>query len=469
MKTTFLHHISVLLVFLFSFIVSERAYGQTTIPVSISMDTVRACQENIITARFRGSGSNKIRINTHLLNVAGGISCGTSNGLLPEFISLKDSMGGNIPYSSLVIDTANGGLAFHVSTNDTCVLKFKIRVDCSLIQTSNVNNQIYLVHHWADSLSSIHYTLNGSAADSVVNFNVIYPILQNITDLIDSVGYMEHIGLDFAFLNSGTDSAKISFQVFTDTSSYCHAFTEDSLKFKINTNGIPATYVNGSFQNIFLAVDDTLIVTQYVTSNTCLGDTCFAQILFAWRCSYSDSLGTAFCDTCFGSAPVSYFLNDRQMPVLHITRTIPVTDQDANFSLQCINDTANMQLWEFLITTTGKGKLDSTVFNLDNFKGGSFSSLGLIPASTIEVDTLCTDCTVQLTTWPNATALCSSYVSDPVDKVQVLLRSFGENDTARIRFRTFRCVEFDTSLYNDSKYYSTWMQETAIPEESVDS
>lgn len=40
MKTNLLDYISVLLVFLFSFFVSEKAYGQTTIPVSVSMDTV---------------------------------------------------------------------------------------------------------------------------------------------------------------------------------------------------------------------------------------------------------------------------------------------------------------------------------------------------------------------------------------------------------------------------------------------
>lgn len=437
------------------------ANGQTTIPVSISMDTIRACQENVITARFRGSGSNKIRINSHLLNVSNGISCGTSNGLLLEFISLIDSAGGSISHSALIVDTANGGMSFNVSTTDTCVLKYKIRVDCSLIQTSNVNNQIYLVHHWADSSSAIIYNLNGSSADSVVNYHVIYPILQNITNLIDSVGYKEHVGLEFAFLNSGTDSGKIAFQLFTDTSNYCNAFTQDSLRFKINANGVPASYVNGSFQNINLAVDDTLIITQYVTSNTCMNDTCHPQVRFAWRCSYSDSLGTAFCDTCFGSSPVSYFLNDRSNPVLNITRTIPVTDQDANFSLRCVNDTTDMQLWEFLITTTGKGKLDSIVINLDNFIGGTFNSLGLIPESTIEVDTLCTDCSVQLITTSNTTALCRTYVSDPVDKIQVLLRVFGEKDTARIRFKTFRCVEFDTSLYNESKYYSTWKLENS--------
>ncbi len=263
--------------------------GQTTIPVSISMDTIRACQENIITAGFRGSGSNRIRINSHLFNVSNGISCGTSNGLLLEFISLKDSVGGSIPHSAIIIDTTNGGMSFNVSTTDTCVLTYKIRVDCSLIQTSNVNNQIYLVHHWADSSSSISYNLNGSAADSAVNFNVVYPIIQNITNLIDSVGYKEHVGLEFSFLNSGTDSGKIAFQLFTDTSNYCNALTQDSLRFKINANGVPASYVNGSFQNINLAVDDTLIVTQYVTSNTCLNDTCHPQVRSAWRCSYADA------------------------------------------------------------------------------------------------------------------------------------------------------------------------------------
>ncbi len=443
------------LILLLSF--QHFAFSQT-VPVQIINNTLKACDTNIVTATFTGTGQHKLTIigelkfgaNTH-------DSCGASRGILIEILSLKDSAGFNsITYSPPLTDTANGAVYISFNTSDTVILTYRIYIDCSAIPTGANINDIYVTQTWIDS-SGISYNLNSTPNNFYDGLAILYPKMVYIPTIIDTIGYQEIENIQFTFLNTGFTAANISFRFLEDATNYCGAFNNvDSLFYKIKENGTSINYKSDSLAFIQLPVNDTLFIYRRIQAKDCLSGGCSHNAIFTWQCADRDSLGNAFCPSCFGSETINYVIHNREMPNLKVVRAIPVTDQVTNFDVSCPNSLTSMRQWEYFITTEKEGKLDSAVIHFTNFHADSIASLGLIPESTLQIDTLCSNCNFQMAYGQRAFALCSDSVSNPIHNLRMVITNFGDGDTIKFRFQSFRCVEEDTLLYNVPKSYTNW-------------
>lgn len=430
-----------------------------TVPVTIINGTLKACDTNIVTATFTGIGQHKLKIkgalnfgnNTH-------VACGNSNGVLIEILSLKDSANLNpISFSPPVTDTANGSVFISFITLDTVILTYRIHIDCSAIPTGANVDPIFVKQTWTDSISGVNYDLNAFGVDTLQSAAILYPKLVYVPTVIDTIGYQESRILQFTFLNSGFTTANISFRFLEDATNYCGAFVNvDSLLFyKIRENGTPVNYISGDQAFIQLPVSDTLFIYKRIQAVNCL-DTCTHHAIFTWQCANRDSLGTAFCSSCFGSDTINYVIQNRIMPQLKVIRAVPVSDQVTNFDVSCPNSLTGMRQWEYFITTDDIGKLDSAVIHFTNYHSDVISSLGLIPENTLQIDTLCSNCNFQMTYGQRDFALCADSVTNPIDNLKMIITNFGDGDTIKFRFQSFRCVEEDTLLYNVPKSYTNW-------------
>lgn len=442
--------------FLTTFLLIHSFSFSQSVPVQIVNDTLKACSTNIATATFAGTGQHKLTIDGSLIFGANShLTCG-GGGVLIEFLSLKDNLGNSISHTPPLTDTANGSVYLSFNTTDSCVLTYKIHIDCSAIPTGANVDPIFALQTWTDSISTINYNLNASGVDTLQSAAILYPKLVYIPTVIDTIGYQETKILQFTFLNTGFTTANISFRFLEDATNYCGAFVNvDSLFYKINHGGSPFSYTNGDQAFIQLPVSDTLFIYRSIRAINCL-DTCTHQSIFTWQCANRDSLGTAFCPSCFGSNTINYTIANRIIPQLKVIRAVPVSDQVTNFDVSCPNSLTDMRQWEYFITTDDIGKLDSAVIHFTNYHPDSISSLGLIPESTLQIDTLCSSCNFQMTYGQRDFALCADSVTNPIDNLKMVITDFGDGDTIKFRFQSFRCVEEDTLLYNVPKSYTNW-------------
>jgi len=136
-----------------------------------------------------------------------------------------------------------------------------------------------------------------------------------------------------------------------------------------------------------------------------------------------------------------------------VERILPL---DARYDLSCFNDTANMMQWEYRITNSSLGALDSVFISL-NGSDSALNFLTLIPASSLEFILNCSSCHVDSTIEMRTAALCSTYVSNPLARAIYTIKGFNTTDTLIIRFKTFRCSEENNPvLLNNLKYYNQW-------------
>lgn len=428
------------------------------VPVQLSQATLKACSVNEVTARFRGTNTlQNLSLKGELYFGSNSHdSCGASNGVLIEILNLVDESGTSINYSIPVTDTANGTVNINFTTPDSCVLTYRIHIDCSAIPTGANVFPIYIVQSWKDSTVGLNYYLNASVYDTLQSSAILYPKLVYLPTMMDSIGYGETEDMNFTFLNTGFTTANISFRFLEDLTNYCGAFEDvDSLFYKINQGGTPLPYTNGAQAFIQLPIGDTLFIYRSVRAINCL-DTCTHQSIFTWQCANRDSLGTAFCSSCYGSDTINYVIQNRIMPQLKVIKAVPVSDQVTNFDVSCPNSLVGMRQWEYFITSEDIGKLDLAVIHFTNYHGDNISSLGLIPENTIQIDTLCSSCNFQMTYGQRTSSLCTNTVNNPIDSLTMVITNFGDGDTIKFRFQSFRCVEEDTLLYNVPKSYTNW-------------
>ncbi|MBK7966096.1 MAG: hypothetical protein IPK10_12995 [Bacteroidetes bacterium] len=117
-------------------------------------------------------------------------------------------------------------------------------------------------------------------------------------------------------------------------------------------------------------------------------ETCVGNASFKWRCTLNTGYDSSFCDSCFGSKELTYYIQNAPLPVLHIDRLLPVSDYETNFDTSCVNqDTSLLREWKFKIYVKGDGLLESAFINLNNRDPNGFNILSLIPYSSIEIDT----------------------------------------------------------------------------------
>ncbi len=84
----------------FAILLPFLSFSQT-IPVQITQDTLKACQVNTMTADFVGTNADQyLTISGELVFGQNSFqSCGNSNGVLVEVLSLKNNHGDSVSYS----------------------------------------------------------------------------------------------------------------------------------------------------------------------------------------------------------------------------------------------------------------------------------------------------------------------------------------------------------------------------------
>lgn len=256
--------IQTLSILLFSLIFPKGSQAQTTIPVNVQFDTITVCKENLFTATFVGSGSLQIAINYSIdFNGNPFNSCvGSSGNFHPQALLLIDTS--TVPFTGESLDTMNGiwSATFQFSNPDTCILTYKILVDCSVIpNTSSTSSTINLVQSWTDTAGDT-FLLNSNNSLSLPVFKPFLIQLNSITSF--EAGYLDTIPLQFYYKNTGFSAVDLLFNFLPDTNEYCHQLPQTGLFYQIGLNDPLVPFNILTDVPIQLARFDTLIITQFV-------------------------------------------------------------------------------------------------------------------------------------------------------------------------------------------------------------
>ncbi|MEN9638642.1 MAG: hypothetical protein RLZZ262_510, partial [Bacteroidota bacterium] len=451
--------IQTLSILLFALISHYEGQAQTTIPVNVQFDTITVCKENLFTATFAGSGSMQIAINYGIdFNGNPFNSCvGNSVNVHPQVLLMIDSS--TVPFTGESLDTVNGiwSATFQFSNPDTCVLIYKLFVDCSVIpNTSSTSSTIDLVQSWTDTAGDT-FLLNSNNSLSLPVFKPFLIQLNSITSF--EAGYLDTIPLQFYYKNTGFSTVDLFFNFLPDTNEYCHQLPQTGLFYQIGVNGTPMPF--NILTDVPAQLDrfDTLIITQYVVDTSCvrcnnISCNCSRSAELTWKCNNTLTASGVFCDSCVSVLVADYTITSSEPTTLISYRNLPV---GVNFyDNTCMNDTAGVQ-WEYVVKNVSGEALDSLIIDLSYFEKEQYNYLTLIPASSISYTISCVQCTVDTISELRDTVLCQTIIPNTIKMHRFIVRRFMENDSMVVSFRTFNCAEDDTAhLLNKEKYFNHW-------------
>jgi hypothetical protein len=451
--------IQTLSILLFALISHYEGQAHTTIPVNVQFDTITVCKENLFTATFAGSGSMQIAINYGIdFNGNPFNSCvGNSVNVHPQVLLMIDSS--TVPFTGESLDTVNGiwSATFQFSNPDTCVLIYKLFVDCSVIpNTSSTSSTIDLVQSWTDTAGDT-FLLNSNNSLSLPVFKPFLIQLNSITSF--EAGYLDTIPLQFYYKNTGFSTVDLYFNFLPDTNEYCHQLPQTGLFYQIGLNGTPMPF--NILTDVPAQLDrfDTLIITQYVVDTSCvrcnnISCNCSRSAELTWKCNNTLTASGVFCDSCVSVLVADYTITSSEPTTLISYRNLPV---GVNFyDNTCMNDTAGVQ-WEYVVKNVSGEALDSLIIDLSYFEKEQYNYLTLIPASSISYTISCVQCTVDTISELRDTVLCQTIIPNTIKMHRFIVRRFMENDSMVVSFRTFNCAEDDTAhLLNKEKYFNHW-------------
>jgi hypothetical protein len=451
--------IQTLSILLFALMSHYEGQAQTTIPVNVQFDTITVCKENLFTATFAGSGSMQIAINYGIdFNGNPFNSCvGNSVNVHPQVLLMIDSS--TVPFTGESLDTVNGiwSATFQFSNPDTCVLIYKLFVDCSVIpNTSSTSSTIDLVQSWTDTAGDT-FLLNSNNSLSLPVFKPFLIQLNSITSF--EAGYLDTIPLQFYYKNTGFSTVDLFFNFLPDTNEYCHQLPQTGLFYQIGVNGTPMPF--NILTDVPAQLDrfDTLIITQYVVDTSCvrcnnISCNCSRSAELTWKCNNTLTASGVFCDSCVSVLVADYTITSSEPTTLISYRNLPV---GVNFyDNTCMNDTAGVQ-WEYVVKNVSGEALDSLIIDLSYFEKEQYNYLTLIPASSISYTISCVQCTVDTISELRDTVLCQTIIPNTIKMHRFIVRRFMENDSMVVSFRTFNCAEDDTAhLLNKEKYFNHW-------------
>ena len=451
--------IQTLSILLFSLIFPKGSQAQTTIPVNVQFDTITVCKENLFTATFVGSGSMQIAINYGIdFNGNPFNSCvGNSANVHPQVLIMIDSS--TVPFTGESLDTVNGiwSATFQFSNPDTCVLTYKLFVDCSVIpNTSSTSSTINLVQSWTDTAGDT-FLLNSNSSLSLPIFKPFLIQLNSITSF--KAGYLDTIPLQFYYKNTGFSAVDLLFNFLPDTNEYCHQLPQTGLFYQNGLNDPLVPFNILTDVPIQLDRFDTLIITQFVVDTSCvrcdnLSCNCSRSAELTWKCNNTLSASGVFCDSCVSVLVADYTITSAEPTTLISYRKLPVGVN--YYDNTCMNDTAGVQ-WEYVVKNVSGEALDSLIIDLTYFEKEQYNYLTLIPESSISYTISCVQCTVDTISELRDTVLCQTIIPNTVKMYRYIVRRFMENDSMVVSFRTFNCAEDDTAhLLNVEKYFNHW-------------
>ncbi|HNF41806.1 MAG TPA: hypothetical protein PLS40_12580, partial [Bacteroidia bacterium] len=266
--------------------------------------------------------------------------------------------------------------------------------------------------------------------------------------------------LYFYYQNTGTTKLNFNFTFTPDATNYCQRITTGQPEYNIGLNGNFAATAPGTAA--VLNIGDTLVIRQAVQANECLDKAppcgpVTSQL--QWVCN-NNIPSNIFCTNCSNGITVNYYINSGDAPVVKIERLAPA---DSLYDFSCMNDTVNFVHWQYRVTNSGMGAIDSLFFNINqsfptlNNALPNYNALSLIPFHSFSwQQNTGSLCTVAVDTLHRSDWLCKNLVADALFEAAFKIKNFGNTDTVIIAFNTLRCSEEDTNLFNVQKNYNHW-------------
>ncbi len=349
--------------------------------------------------------------------------------------------------------------------------EFDLLIDCSI--TSNISTfgaNVFLNSEWLINAGS---NINTTSS----NVQMQYPFLIDQTPTNFLGNYQGNLGnpnLYFSYLNTGNTS-NILFD-FNDIVQCTGIYSITSVQYIVSNIQDPTTIINypntltlpSTNNQINIPTGYYLHIREEIKILGCLP--CEAQSVdFSWHC-FSPSQFTDACTSCQETYNTPFEIShdgNRQLTMRRASPSLP----DARTDLTCPGIFTD---WDFFIENTGTTGIFEGIFNL-YYNGPNSglvmidqSSLMITPSSAITVLSepnngpplqtpvaLSANC---FTPWPNTT-LCNNFgqVPNPFQQFQFVFKDLPSNETIRIRFRTYKCVEEAPSLLNNEKVFNNWI------------
>jgi len=179
-----------------------------------------------------------------------------------------------------------------------------------------------------------------------------------------------------------------------------------------------------------LNIGDTLVVRQAVQAVACLDKIPACGPVAAqlqWTCN-NNIPSNIFCTNCKNGIPVNYYINSGDAPVVKIERIAPA---DSLYDFSCLNDTVNFVHWQYRVTNSGMGAMDSLFFNINqsfptlNNALPNYNALSLIPFPSFSwQQNTGSLCTVAVDTLHRSDWLCKNLVADALFEAQCRYRYY---------------------------------------------
>lgn len=429
-------------------ITNHSVYSQDTTVVDLTAPgTVGACLSNAFSIEFNVTDTQRLSLFTYIDGITDNV-CGSSSPT--SVFIVVDSASQNLTNEQTILDSLSTTWTATITDTGTFTMWYHIYIDCSITSTSNIN----LVQSLTDSLGGFVYHISPSDTNVFQSVNVVYPVIQDITVSPFLASYLNTNYLIFKYRNNSIIPANIKFLFKPDSTDYNGQLFPTNLEFKAGTAGTYASLTPNFFTPAFIPAFDTLFVRQTVIDSSCLvTDT--VKAFFSWECNNPPTDSGLFCSNCSNVYEKNYSVWNGNVLSVTASRISP-PDSIASWDNSCINDSSGMPLWEFRITNSGIGALDSIVIVLS--EPDANPNLTLIPLSSISIDTICNNCSATVNATPRINALCDTIypTSSLLGSLRITAKNFQEIDTIVVRFRTFRCGEEDAGLMNQDKYFNQW-------------
>jgi hypothetical protein len=459
----------VIVAFLMFLLGSPSLYGQPKDTIDLILtqpDSILGCNDNIFDVVVYVDSLTSLSIQVFVRDSSGSTADTSCSGISPLIIKM---IGSNpfISGQSYNPLTSTWSCIFTPTTIgifDTISFSYSIIVDCSVIQMDDGEevtlSNINLMQHW-NAVNNNFFDLNNTHLDSIASANIFSPYLIDVAPVNYPSSFGNNNDLYFEYINNGT-TANVKFWFDPDgLGNNCDGYSQvGNLMYGVrDTAGAVSysTYTPSTWQSIPLETGESIVIKRTIEIIDCLDSCNNESSFFKWRCDYSQSADSLFCEDCQETFIHNYsvFTPDSLEPVIWVERIYPDLNT-ATYDYSCPDDTLQ---WKFRVKNTGAG--DLPILNIDlkynTITGGDPSNLTLIPASSISVDTSgCPTCTTDTTIILRTNAVLCGLL-DPLDSYALLVHDLGAGDSVDLYFSTYRCCSEDSTYLNMNKFFNHWV------------
>lgn len=423
-----------------------NTFGQITLTVTPPASGAGACKDNLYRLIIANTGGNQDTLTlSGSYSAVGSANCATTTRGIDFRV---DTLGTVIHQGDTLRLTIGSGV--------TDTVFYHAYIDCHVIQDSAASATVNFLQQFSSKT-----TVNLQSIFTHTTSNITYPFILELQPGKNMNGYyLTESDFTFMYTNTTAAPARMRFFFHSDTSNYCHQLTTDSILFQKGINGAVTLHNSVLGDTITLQQHDTLLIRQQVTINSCINTCSKDTAVFRWVCNYPAPVTTNFCSSCQNEYLHVYDVNKDLIPNVDVVRILPA---DAIYDNACMNDTIGMTTWSYRIINTGKEAIDTLRFNLlqntnllNSVQDENLRFLSLVPISSLQINKNGSFSGVDTVLIPRVHYLCTDLVTDALHRMDVTVKDFLTTDTLYVSFKTFRCSDENSALFNANKNYNQW-------------